>query len=56
MSMQQQHQNHSRALAGGPAGSRPTGAPAYYQARPASLWLSAIKPARQARRTQSAGG
>ena len=34
--------------------SRPTGAPAYYLARPASLWLSVTGPTRQVRRTQAA--
>jgi len=56
MSVQPKHQNNSRALARGAAGSRPAGAPAYYQARPASLWLNVTGSARRARRTQAAGG
>jgi len=44
MFVQPQHQNDSRALAPGSAGSRPTGAPAYYLGRPAGLWLSVTSP------------
>jgi hypothetical protein len=56
MFVQPKHHDNPPALTGGPADSRPAGAPAYYLGRPASLWLSVTGPARQARRTQAAGG
>jgi len=56
MSVQPQHQDNSRPLARGRAGYRPTGAPAYYMARPASLWLDATRPSWRVRCTQAAGG
>ena len=49
------HQDNTRTPARGAAGSRPANVPAYYLARPASLWLNITGSARQARRTQAAG-
>jgi hypothetical protein len=55
MSVQPQHQNSSRALVSpGSADRRPSGAPAYYLGRPASLWIGITSPARQAQRTRTA--
>jgi len=54
MFVQPQHQEESRALARESAGSRLTGAPAYYLGRPASLWRNVTGPGRQVRRTPAA--
>src|SRR5215470_6218979 len=51
MSVQPQHQNHTRALARRPADYRPNAAPAYYLGRPASLWVSVTSPRRRRRDT-----
>jgi len=57
MSLQPQHQNHTRALARRPADYRPNAAPAYYLGRPASLWVSVTSPTPQAERhTHTPGG
>ena len=53
MFVQPQLQDSSRALDQGSAGSRPHGAPAYYQGRPASLWLSVTSMRSHVRRRQS---
>jgi hypothetical protein len=34
--------------------SRPNGAPAYYQGRPASLWINAMRPRRRRPRPPAA--
>jgi hypothetical protein len=53
MFVQQQHQNHTRALVRGSADSRPNATPAYYLGRPASLWISVTSPMPQAHRAHT---
>jgi len=51
MFMQLQHQSSARAPARRSADSRPSGIPAYYLGRPASLWISVTNSAPLARRS-----